>query len=67
MAASLEWLEEYTGVPYPFAKYDFIILPGFQYGGMEHTGATLYNDGRMFLGPNPTLSDELARTELIAQ
>ncbi len=66
VAASLEWLEEYTGVPYPFAKYDFIILPGFQYGGMEHTGATLYNDGRMFLGPNPTLSDELARTELIA-
>ena len=66
VAASLEWLEEYTGVPYPFAKYDFIILPGFQYGGMEHTGATLYNDGRMFLGPNPTLSDELSRTELIA-
>ena len=25
VAASLEWLEEYTGVPYPFAKYDFII------------------------------------------
>ena len=66
VAASLEWLEEYTGVPYPFAKYDFIILPGFQYGGMEHTGATLYNDGRMFLSPNPTLGDRLSRTELIA-
>ena len=66
VAASLEWLEEYTGVPYPFAKYDFIILPGFQYGGMEHTGATLYNDSRMFLSPNPTLGDRLSRTELIA-
>lgn len=66
VAASLDWMEEYTGIPYPFAKYDFVILPGFQYGGMEHTGATLYNDGRMFLGPNPTLSDSLARTELIA-
>ena len=66
VAASLEWLEKYTGVPYPFAKYDFIILPGFQYGGMEHTGATLYNDGRMFLSPNPTLGDRLSRTELIA-
>ena len=30
--------DRYTNVPYPFAKYDFIILPGFQYGGMEHTG-----------------------------
>ena len=30
--ASLHWLEDYTGVSYPFAKYDFIILPGFQYG-----------------------------------
>lgn len=38
---ALEWLEEYTGIPYPFAKYDLIILPGFQYGGMEHTGATI--------------------------
>ena len=52
--ASLHWLEDYTGVSYPFAKYDFIILPGFQYGGMEHTGATLYNDNQMFLSEHPT-------------
>ena len=66
VASSLDWLEEYTGIPYPFAKYSFIILPGFQYGGMEHTGATLYNDTRMFLSEHPTLDEELARTELIA-
>ena len=66
VAMSLEWLEEFTGVPYPFAKYDFIILPGFQYGGMEHTGATLYNDTRMFLSKNPTPDEELGRAELIA-
>ena len=66
VAASLRWLEEYTGIPYPFAKYSLIILPGFQYGGMEHTGATLYNDTRMFLSEHPTLDEELARTELIA-
>ena len=66
VAMSLAWLEDYTGVPYPFAKYDFIILPGFQYGGMEHTGATLYNDGRMFLSKNPTPDEELGRAELIA-
>lgn len=64
--ASLHWLEDYTGVSYPFAKYDFIILPGFQYGGMEHTGATLYNDNQMFLSEHPTPDEELRRTELIA-
>ena len=66
VASSLHWLEDYTGIPYPFAKYSIIILPGFQYGGMEHTGATLYNDRRMFLSEHPTLDEELARTELIA-
>jgi aminopeptidase N len=53
---ALEWQEEYTQIPYPFAKYDLIILPEFQFGGMEHTGATLYTDGRMFLNENPTLN-----------
>lgn len=63
---SIEWLEDYTGIKYPFAKYDFIMLPGFQYGGMEHTGATLYNASQMFLGDNPTLDELLRRSTLIA-
>lgn len=66
VASSLEWLEEYTGIEYPFAKYDFVMLPGFQYGGMEHTGATLYNDAQMFLGENATPEERLRRTQLIA-
>ena len=66
VAQSIEWMEEYTGVPYPFAKYDFVILPGFQYGGMEHTGATLYNDTQLFLGKHPTPDEELRRAQLIA-
>ena len=66
IARSIEWMEEYTGVPYPFAKYDFVILPGFQYGGMEHTGATLYNDTQLFLGKHPTPDEELRRAQLIA-
>lgn len=63
---ALQWMEEYTAVPYPFAKYDLILLPGFQYGGMEHTGATLYNDRRMFLNEQPTLNERLSRSSLIA-
>ncbi|MDO4165611.1 MAG: M1 family aminopeptidase [Bacteroides sp.] len=63
---ALEWQEAFTAVPYPFAKYDLIILPGFQFGGMEHTGATLYADRRMFLNENPTLDERLNRSALIA-
>ena len=63
---ALAWMEDYTGIPYPFAKYDLIIIPGFQFGGMEHTGATLYNDGSMFLNEQPTLDEQLRRSSLIA-
>ena len=63
---ALDYMEDYTGIPYPFAKYDFIVLPDFQYGGMEHTGATLYNDRRIFLGPEPTTEELLDRAQLIA-
>ncbi len=63
---AIKWQEEYTGIPYPFSKYDLIILPGFQYGGMEHTGATLYNDNKMFLNQAPTLNERLDRSSLIA-
>ena len=63
---SLEWMEKYTNSYYPFDKYELIILPGFQYGGMEHVGATLYNDKRMFLEKNATAADSLGRSSLIA-
>lgn len=65
VAHSLDWMEKYTGIPYPFQKYDFIILPGFQFGGMEHAGATLYNE-RLFLNEHPTPNEELSRAQLIA-
>lgn len=63
---AIDWLEDYTGMPYPFAKYDFVLLPGFQFGGMEHAGATFYNDTRLLLSANPTPDEVLRRLELIA-
>jgi aminopeptidase N len=63
---ALNWQENHTAIKYPFAKYDFVILPGFQFGGMEHTGATLYNDRMMFLGKHATAEEELSRAQLIA-
>src|SRR5206468_3219050 len=35
-AAALAWLEDYTGIPYPFGKFDIVLIPSFQFGGMEH-------------------------------
>ncbi|MCR5573445.1 MAG: aminopeptidase [Bacteroidaceae bacterium] len=63
---SLAWLDDYTDIAFPFQKYDFIILPGFQFGGMEHVGAIQYNDKRMFVSEHPTPDEELSRMELIA-
>ena len=37
------WLERYTGIPYPWGKFDFLLVPSFQFGGMEHAGAIFYN------------------------
>ena len=62
----MEWLEDYTGIGYPFDKYDFVVIPDFQYGGMEHAGATLYNDRRIFLSGHPTTEELMERASLIA-
>lgn len=63
---SLRWQEEFTAVKYPFAKYDLVIIPGFQFGGMEHTGATFYNANPIFLSEHPTPDEVLSRASLIA-
>ena len=40
---ALEWLEGYTGIPYPFApKVDAIGIPDFEAGAMENPGAITY-------------------------
>ena len=63
---ALEWLETYTDRKYPFQKLDFVLLPSFQFGGMEHAGAIYYNAPRLFLDKTATLNEQLARANLIA-
>jgi aminopeptidase N len=36
-----------TGVPFPWVKYDQIVIPEFQYGGMENVTATSQNDAEI--------------------
>lgn len=66
IALSLKWLEKYTGIPCPFKQYGFVVLPGFQFGGMEHPGAIQYNDRILFLGKNPMPDEGLNRFSLLA-
>ena len=63
---SLKWMEGYTGIQCPFEEYGFVVLPGYQFGGMEHPGAIQLSDRRIFLGNNPSQEEELSRSELIA-
>ena len=41
-ARSLEYLEDYTGIPYPYTKVDAIGVPDFEAGAMENPGAITY-------------------------
>ena len=63
---SVLWMENYTGLRCPFKEYGMVILPGYQFGGMEHPGAIQLSDRRLFLGVNPSQDELLKRTELIA-
>lgn len=63
---SLDWLEDYTGIDYPFEKFDFVLIPGFPYGGMEHVGAIQYRASTLLLDETPPLTDLLRRAQLIA-
>ena len=65
-AHAIAWMENYTSIPYPFGKFDFVLIPAFQYSGMEHPGAVLYRASRVFLDQSATQSQKLFRASLIA-
>ena len=65
-AHAIEWMEEYTGIKLPFTKLDFALMPGFQYGGMEHIGAIFYREASLMLDENATENQKLGRASLIA-
>jgi len=63
--SALKFLEEWTGILYPFQKIGFAAIPDFQYGGMEHPGAVLYKASSLFL-KEPTKDQLLSRQTLIS-
>ena len=65
-AVALEWLEDYTEIAYPFGKFDFVLIPPFQYGGMEHPGSIFYRQSGLMLDESATQAQHLGRASLIA-
>lgn len=65
-ARALAWLEQYTGIPYPWGKFDFVAVPAFQFGGMEHAGAILYNASSLLLEETATINQQLGRASVIS-
>jgi len=64
-ADGIKYLSDYFAQPFPFPKYDMVMLPGFAYGGMEHAGATFLREESILFRTAPTHSDRLNRDILL--
>ncbi len=62
---SIDYMEEYTGIKFPFKKFGFALIPSFQFGGMEHVGAIQYKARSLMLDIDPPKADLLGRAALI--
>ena len=60
-AEGIAFLADYFAQPFPFPKYDLVLIPGFAYGGMEHAGATFLREESVLFRNAPTHSDRIGR------
>ncbi|HWK06030.1 MAG TPA: M1 family aminopeptidase [Puia sp.] len=65
-ADALQFMKEYTGLAYPFQKFDFVAIPDFQFGGMEHVGAIQYKASALFLDSGATRDQIIARSNVLS-
>ena len=63
-ARGMAWLTDYFQQPFPFPKYDIVLIPGFPFGGMEHAGATFLREDAVLFRAAPTPSDRFGRNIL---
>lgn len=64
--SALDWLEDWTTIDYPFDSFDIVLIPSFQFGGMEHPGAIYYRSDLLVLDDSATAARRLARDHVIA-
>ena len=63
-AQGINYFADYFQQPFPFPKYDLVLIPGFPFGGMEHAGATFLNEDGVLFRTAPTASDRFRRNTL---
>ena len=61
----MKHLTEFFDYPFPFPKYDQVLIPGLAYGGMEHAGATFLREEAVLFRTTPTASDLARRSQLL--
>jgi aminopeptidase N len=63
---AIDFLQQWTGIPFPFQKVGFIAIPDFQFGGMEHPGEVQYKASAVFLDDGATKDMIIARSNLFS-
>jgi len=62
---ALDWVSQWLERPFPFAKYDLVVIPELPYGGMEHAGATFLREAAVLFPGAPSVSESFRRAQLI--
>jgi aminopeptidase N len=60
-ADGMRYLSTYFAQPFPFPKYDMVLIPGFAFGGMEHAGTTFLLEEDVLFRTAPTHSNIVNR------
>jgi puromycin-sensitive aminopeptidase len=64
---ALSRLEEYFGIPYPYAKLDLVAVPDFEAGAMENAGAVFFRETLLLLDPaTVSIAERRRAAEVIA-
>ena len=64
-AQGVAYFSDYFAQPFPFPKYDLVLIPGFPFGGMEHAGETFLNEDAVLFRSTPTKNDYFRRNTLV--
>jgi aminopeptidase N len=64
-AQGIQYLSDYFAQPFPFPKYEMVLIPGFAYGGMEHAGSTFLREESVLFRTAPTALNRLNRDVLV--
>lgn len=60
-----KYFEEYFDYKYPFQKYDQVLVPDFNFGGMENVAAVTFNDERYAPRGKMTRAQKEKRADVI--